>query len=95
LSYRRKGWTGLAQIWGERLKVLDPERTHVLARYGAGLGWLTGQPAITVHNYGAGKVYVVGAYLDDSAQDALFVTILREAGLGPALETPPGVECLS
>ena len=40
-------------------------------------------------------MYFVGAYLDDAAQDALCVTILREAGLHPVLETPAGVEaCL-
>jgi beta-galactosidase len=90
-----EGWDGRAQIWGERLNVLDFESTHIIARYGAGQGWLTGQPAITVNNYGAGKVYFVGAYLDDAAQEALFVTILRETGLQPVLETPTGVEaCL-
>ena len=95
VSVHAEGWDGRAQIWGERLKVLDSENTHVIARYGAGLGWLTGQPAMTVHNYGAGKVYFVGAYLDESAQDALFVTILREAELEPVLKTPTGVEaCL-
>jgi beta-galactosidase len=87
-----EGWDGQTQIWGERLKVLDPENTGVLARYGAGQGWLGGQPAITVHNYGAGKVYYVGAYLDEAAQDTLLAMILREAGLQPALETPAGVE---
>jgi beta-galactosidase len=90
-----EGWEGHAQIWGERLKILDTERTRVLARYGAGQGWLTDQPAITVRDYGAGKVYVVGVYLDDAAQDALLATILREAGLQSVLETPTGVEaCL-
>lgn len=86
---KANGWEGQTQIWAERLKSLDPECTSVLARYRAG------QPAITIHNYGAGKVYLVGAYLDDAAQDALLATILREAGLEPVLETPTGVEaCL-
>jgi hypothetical protein len=44
---------------------------------------------------GAGKVYLVGAYLDETAQNALFTTILRDTGLHPVFETPPGVEaCL-
>lgn len=90
-----EAWTGQTQIWGERLKVLDPESTQVLARYGAGQGWLAGQPAITIHDYGAGKVYLVGAWLDDAAQDALLAAILQEADIVPVLETPPGVEaCL-
>jgi beta-galactosidase len=37
----------------------------------------------------------VGAYLDETAQDALFGMILHEAGLQPVMETPAGVEaCL-
>jgi beta-galactosidase len=95
IPVQAEGWEGQAQIWGERLNVLDSKSTRVLARYGAGLGWLTGQPAITVKDYGAGKVYFVGAYLDDAAQDAFLTTIAREAGLRPVLETPAGVEaCL-
>ena len=86
---------GECKIWGERIKILDEVNTRVLARYGAGLGWLTGQPAVTVHNYGLGKVYLVGAVLDEAAQDALFALILREAGAEPALVTPNDVEaCL-
>ena len=95
VTVQAEGWEGETQIWGERLKVLDPENTRVLARYGAGQGWLAGQPAITMHDYGAGKVYLVGSYLDDVAQDALFAGIVKEAGLQPVLETPPGIEaCL-
>lgn len=51
---------GACTIWGERIKVLDEANTRTLARYGAGLGWLTGQPAVTVHSYHTGKVYLVG-----------------------------------
>jgi beta-galactosidase len=95
VAVQGEGWSGQSQIWGERLKVLDLENTRVLARYEAGLGWLMGQPAITVHTYGKGQVYLVGAYLDAASQDALFARILREAGLQPVLETPAGVEaCL-
>lgn len=95
VSVHAEGWDGQAQIWAERLNVLDSANTRALARYGDGLGWLKGQPAVTVHNYGAGKVYLVGAYLADAAQDALLATILCEAGLEPALETSGGVEaCL-
>jgi len=83
---------GECKIWGERIKVLDEAKTRILARYGTGLGWLRGQPAITVHSYGAGKVYLVGALLAEAAQDALFALILRAAGAEPVLDTPQGVE---
>ncbi len=86
---------GKCKIWGERIKVLDEANTRILAHYGAGLGWLNGQPAVTVHNYGTGKVYLVGAVLDEATQDALFALILREASLASVLNTPQGVEaCL-
>jgi len=86
---------GVGKVWGERLRILDEGDTHILARYGAGQGWLENHPAITVHGYGAGKVYFIGAVLDEATQDALFALILRAAGIEPALATPPGVEaCL-
>jgi beta-galactosidase len=75
--------------------VLDEANTRILARYGAGLGWLTGQPAVTVHSYGAGKVYLVGAHLDAAGQDELCALLVRDAQLEPVLATPAGVEaCL-
>jgi beta-galactosidase len=86
---------GACTIWGERIKVLDEANTRILARYGAGLGWLTGQPAVTVHSYGAGKVYLVGAHLDAAGQDELCALLVRDAQLEPVLATPAGVEaCL-
>jgi beta-galactosidase len=86
---------GEANIWAERIKVLDETNTRILAHYGSGSGWLTDHPAITVHNYGAGKVYLVGAVLDESTQDALFTLILRGAGVKSPLITHQGVEaCL-
>ncbi len=84
---------GQCIIWGERIKILDESNSRILAHYGEGLGWLTGQPAVTVHNYGKGKVYLVGAVLDDKTQEALFERILHEAKLAAPLVTPPGVEC--
>jgi beta-galactosidase len=47
---------------------------------------------VTVHEYGRGKVYFVGAYLDEAAPDALLGMILQEAGLPPVLETPAGAD---
>jgi beta-galactosidase len=83
---------GKANIWAERVKILDSANTRVLARYGSGLGWLMGYPAITAHPYGAGTVYFVGAVLDKESQDTLFALILQESGIQSPLITPPGVE---
>jgi beta-galactosidase len=86
---------GKANIWAERIKVLDETNTRVLAHYGSGSGWLTGHPAVTVHNYGKGKVCFVGAVLDETSQDALFALILNEAGVESTFVTPQNVEaCL-
>jgi beta-galactosidase len=86
-----EGLNGQSRIWAERLNVLDAEQVSVLARYGEANGWLDGQPAITVHPYGRGLVYYVGAYLDEAAQQALTRRILEAAGQ-PLVETPDGVQ---
>ena len=83
--------SGQAQIWAERLKVLDPT-TEILAHYGAANGWLDNRPAITVHPYGQGYVWFVGAYLDVPAQDAFTALLLQRVGIQPLLAAPPEVE---
>jgi len=72
--------------------VIDQVETQVVARYGPSNGWLDGQVAVTVHPYGRGFVYLIGAYLDDGSQQALLDHIVTLAGIRPALETPDGVE---
>ncbi len=83
---------GTTHIWAERLKVLEPDRAEVLARYEAANGWLDERPAITVSTYGRGRVYLVGAYLDEAAQQTLLQHIVAAVNIVPALETPRGVE---
>jgi beta-galactosidase len=85
-------FTGTSQLWAERLKVRDKDSTHAVARFGAANGWLDDQLAITVHSYGRGLVYYVGAYLDGDAQQALMDHIVRMVGIRPIMETPAGVE---
>jgi beta-galactosidase len=87
-----EGFSGASRQWAERLRVLDPVNTRVLARYGTSNGWLDGQPAITVRDHGAGRVYLAGAYLDAEAQQVLMDEVLQAAGVEPALQTPAGVE---
>ncbi len=83
---------GTSKIWAERLKVIDPACTQVLATYGPSNGWLDDQPAITNHPYGKGQVTFVGAWLDEPLQHALIDRLTVEAGVYPVFVTPPGVE---
>ncbi|MBN1888769.1 MAG: beta-galactosidase [Thermoflexales bacterium] len=83
---------GESRLWAERLKIRDEVGTTVLAYYGTSNGWLDGQAAVTSHPYGKGCVYYVGAYLDESSQQALLDHITQSAGVQPVLETPAGVE---
>ncbi len=82
---------GVSRLWAERLRVLDPNRTAVIARYGPSNGWLDDQIAITVSVQRLGTVYTVGAYLDPAAQQAMVDHFLSSAAL-PKITTPPGVE---
>lgn len=84
-------FAGQSHIWADRLRVLDPANTEVLARYGKSNGWLDDHPAITRHSFHQGVVYYVGAYPDEVAQQILVDHITREAGVGQFL-TPIGVE---
>jgi beta-galactosidase len=84
-------FAGTSHLWAERLRALQAD-TQVIARYGSANGWLDGQTAVTVHPHGQGFVYMVGAYLDEAAQQALLDQIVASAGVKPALERPTGVE---
>ncbi len=83
---------GQAQLWGERLRLREhPASVEVLARYGKANHWLDEQIAITTRPVGAGRVYLVGAYLDPPSQQTLVDHILSQRGIDPRL-TPPEVE---
>jgi beta-galactosidase len=62
-----------------------------MARYGTYNGWLDNQVAVATYAYGNGMVYFVGAYLDETSQQALTDHILDTAGIR-SIETPSGVE---
>jgi len=85
------GTSGFARLWAERLQVIDPA-TEIMACYGPSNGWLDGHPAVTLRRWGDGRVYFVGACLDEGLQDLVLSRVAAEAGLRPVLETPPGVE---
>lgn len=82
--------SGESRIWAERLHVLN-NNVSVLARYGESNGWLDGQAAITSHPYGKGRVYYVGAALDEAAHETLTRQILTGIGETP-IEIPEGVQ---
>jgi beta-galactosidase len=85
-------FSGSSSLWAERLKLLDEANVQVLARFGESIGWLDGQPACTSHPYGKGRVYFIGAYLDEASQQALLDQIAQAAGIQPVMPTPAGVE---
>jgi beta-galactosidase len=85
-------WTGTSRIWAERLRVIDSEKTEVLATYGNSNGWLDGRPAVTRHPYGKGSVTFIGAYLDEVSQKHLLQQCTEVAAVQPVLQTPEGVE---
>jgi beta-galactosidase len=84
-------FVGTSKLWAERLKVLDPKLTVPAAHYGPSNGWLDNQPAITVHPYGRGMVYYIGAYLDEASQQTLMDHILATAEIR-TFKSPPNVE---
>ncbi|MFN2168066.1 MAG: beta-galactosidase trimerization domain-containing protein, partial [Anaerolineae bacterium] len=84
-------FTGQSKLWAERLAVVGDQKASVIARYGASNGWLNERIAITVHPYGKGLVYYVGAYLDAEAQKSLLERALKTAGV-TSIATAPGIE---
>jgi beta-galactosidase len=82
---------GSANLWAERLKILDQENVTPIAFYGKSNGWLDGQVAVAVHPYGKGMVYMVGAYLDAEAQQTFMEHVLQMAGL-EGMQSPQDVE---
>jgi len=85
-------FSGVSQVWAERLKVLKPSSVATIARYGASNGWLDDQVAITVISQRSGLVYYVGAYLDETAQQAFVDRLLQTAGIKPWIQAPAGIE---
>jgi len=82
---------GVTRQWAERLRILDPNKAVKIALYGAGSSWLDNELAITVCAQGTGLAYMVGAYLDVAAQQAMVDHFLQNAGL-QKIDAPPGVE---
>lgn len=82
---------GTSKQWAERLKILDSNLTVPVAHYGKANGWLDNQPAITVHPYGRGMVYYIGACLDEVSQQTFIDHILSVAEMRP-IKAPANIE---
>jgi beta-galactosidase len=82
---------GKSDLWAERLALTGDKNVQVLARFGKSNGWLDDQVAISVNEYGKGRVYYVGAYLDEPAQRTLMAYILETAKVA-AYVTESGIE---
>lgn len=82
---------GQSSLWAERLSMAGNKKVHVIARYGKSNGWLDDQIAISVYMVGNGLVYYVGAYLDNTAQQAVLARFLKTAQV-TTIVTAPGIE---
>jgi beta-galactosidase len=87
-----KWGTGKATIWAEQLSPKAPD-TEVVLRYGAGNGWLEGQPAAIQRRLGRGTIIYLGAVLDPALMRAAAQAWADAAGVDPApIPAPDGVE---
>ncbi|GHF53691.1 beta-galactosidase [Deinococcus metalli] len=83
--------SGSASVWAEWLHV-DESDVEVLARYSPCNGWLDGQAAITTRPVGAGRVTVVGAWLNDALMDTVIAQSVVRSGLSVPFRPPSGIE---
>lgn len=77
-----------ADLWTEKTHVADG--TEVVAAYDDGP--LAGWPAVTRSSAGAGHAWYVATRLERAGLDALAGHLVAEAGVGPDVAAPAGVE---
>ncbi len=73
-------------VWADEINLAGAEAVAYFQS-----SWLTGLPAITIHNFGKGKVVYVGTLLRDEQLHAFIPWLINQAGVSPNLRTPPGV----
>ena len=84
--------SGKASIWAEMMSASAPD-VEVLMRYGAGNGWLDGQPAVLTRAVGKGRIIYVGAVMDKAVMKSAIGWMVRSAGIPtPLAGVPDGVE---
>jgi beta-galactosidase len=79
--------TGPCDLWCE---VLHLEGAQAIATFGE--DFYSGRPAITEHQFGAGRAYYVATRLDASLLQRLLGTVAAVAGVQAPLAAPAGVE---
>ncbi|MFC8598537.1 beta-galactosidase [Isoptericola sp. NPDC057191] len=77
-----------ADLWTEKTRAADG--TEVVAAYGDGV--LAGWPAVTRREVGSGRAWYVATRLDEAGLGALAEQLVAEAGVGPDVVAPAGVE---
>jgi beta-galactosidase len=70
--------------------ILKPTSAIVIARYRQ--DYYAGKPAITLNQFGTGRVIYVGVVGDRELYDVLAKWLLDTAGIQKTFTTPPGVE---
>ena len=82
--------SGQARIWGEWLTVDSPD-TEILARYGAGHGWLDARAAAVTRRNGDGRITLIGTWLDEATQRKASHWMLNTIGVD-FQRLPMGIE---
>jgi beta-galactosidase len=67
-------------VWAD---IIETETASVVASWSDRKKFYRGMPAVTVNDFGAGKVWYIGTSLDPLGMLVLYRRILREAGLKP------------
>lgn len=76
-----------ATFWADEI-VLKGARAMVMYSN----GWLTGLPAITLNEYGNGKVIYLGTVLQNESLQSLVRYAAGLAGVSPVMSTPEGIQ---
>lgn len=78
-----------ARVWADEIILTTAQPVATYAE-----GWLDGIPAITLNNFGKGKVVYVGTMLRDESLASFTGWLAKLAGVAPVLATPSGVRAL-
>jgi len=74
-------------LWGEVIHLEGAQALGVFAS-----DYYALEPALTVHQFGAGKAYYIATQGSDELVDRLTQTLCQEAAISPVMSVPAGVE---
>ncbi|MCC8161545.1 MAG: beta-galactosidase [Oscillospiraceae bacterium] len=80
---------GTARIWCD---IIEPDTAETICVYGG--EYYKGKAAVTVNEYGKGRVYYIGCDLDDDAMRGIVSIISKSAGI-ETIDAPAGVEIIN